>query len=167
MKHLEPGRSRTLSLIVGTVLLLILATFLIVQINQFSLRDNGGDANEQLRRSRSEQQAILKSDSEIASGQVTRSINGQRSFLNIEISELSELSSNRSYVVYFSKSDSPDDNVLIAQLGEPQQVNGQPKYIVTGWGPRAWVAYDMVELREAGPISNQTPILTGSFTAVR
>ena len=98
MKHFRSPQSQTLSLIIGTALLLLLASFLILQINEAYVRDEGLWISQQMQRSTSKQLAIMKTaDGNLVRGDVRRSLNGTHSLLTLEVSDLTEPNSSNYY----------------------------------------------------------------------
>src|SRR6185503_14253896 len=163
MKHFRSPQSQTLSLIVGTALLLLLASFLILQINEAYVRDEGLWISQQMQRSASKQLAIMKTtDGDLVRGDVRRSLNGRHSLLTVEVSDLTEPGSSNYYSLYFGKRDEPGTTLFVAQLGSPQKIDGTDKYILTGQGPADWFDYSTVELRLEGSSAKSKLVLAGT-----
>ena len=168
MKHFSSPQSKTLGLVIGTALLLLLAGFLILQINEAYIRDEGGWVDKQIQKSSSKQVAVLKTtDGDLVRGDVRRSLTGKRALLTVEVADVTEPGGDSYYSLYFTKKDQPDTTLFIAQLGAPQQIEGTQKYILTGWGPEDWFDYDTVELRLEGSSSKSKLVLAGTFAADR
>ncbi len=164
--HFHSPYAKTLTLILGTLVLLLVTSYLVRSINETYSSDADTWISKKTRVNKSSKQfAALKSiTSGVVYGDAHRALNGTIVSIDVAFSGFPVTPNGKAYNLYFGTTGSKE-KLFIARFGEPQLTDGQPTYRLTGWGPETWLDYGELYIIEE-PITGepaQRTVIDGSF----
>ncbi len=162
MKHIHTPQSKTLTLVIGTFVLLLVASFLLSNIRDAYRIDDSDWLTGKNKQSSGKELAVMKTTSNgVVVGDSHRVHDGKRLNLDVSVSGLAKPKSGN-YGVYFARKSNIDDRLYVARFGAPQVENGKSTYRLTGWGPEDWTSYDLLLIVDETGV-NAVPVASGAF----